>query len=60
MPGGPGGHPGGGDDEGDAVAVPPRLLPGRRLRLRLDPRPGGGPGRSPGEAGRQTMLGSEK
>ena len=56
VPGGPGRYPGGGDDEGDAVTVPPRLLPGRGLRLRLGPRPGRGPGWSPGEAGRHSVL----
>ena len=56
VPGGPGGDPGGGDDEGDAVTVPPRLLPGRSLGLRLGPGPGGRPGRSPGETGRHSII----
>ena len=58
VPGGPGGHPGGGDDEGDAVTVPPRLLPGRGLwlGLRLGPRPGWGAGWGPGEAGHHSQL----
>ena len=56
VPGGPGRYPGGGDDEGDTVTVPPRLLPGRSLGLGLGPGPGGRPGRSPGEAGPHSTI----
>ena len=49
VPAGPH-RPGRGDDEGDAVTVPPcSALPG--WSLGLGPRPAGGAGRSPGREG---------